>query len=578
THHLAALAFRVAALLWLLIVPKIHPVTERLSVVGVSLVEILALGLFWSERLATGLDTWATAALSVALLWTATRMDEAPLEHTLDGVTLAATAHALWALGQWCVGTGRPSAGFFNPNYLAAWLVLAIAWCAVRGGRSRLALVPVLALAVLASASRSALLALLVLGVLACARRSWKWALVFATATPIVALLVPSVRARIVGVGDAFAFDRMQIWSSAWRAGLRAPWGWGLGDASIAFRQVGVPLEHGWVRFPKTAYHAHNEVLQLWVELGLLGVVALLLAAILAASMLQGRQESRWNTGMVLAAITVPMLLSASLRVPVIAASAALMLGARARHVPLPTGFSRPWVAHASVALAAAAVLVTLPASAGRVFSEFAAGARAEGRLADAQSWSYTASTVAPFSVSAQLLRASVRFAATKDTEHALAELLDLSERFPGAPEPPERAERLLKTVPDNEARRALAVELAAIRTAREPNNALRWVTLALAHETNGDARLALESLERAIALEPNCASALAFLALASPPKSQTQLDYARRALRAASRAKHHHAHSAEVLRLSDRLHAEMRTLLGSPLDSPIRPLKWGMR
>ncbi|MEO1172480.1 MAG: O-antigen ligase family protein, partial [Myxococcota bacterium] len=358
-HHLAALGLRVAfigLLAWLL--SKSTRRCRHIFVLCVALsLPLVSIGLFSSERLIVGLDRWATVAgFSVAFLAASSAPDETRAQ-VLTGLFWAAAAQSIWAMLEAILTGSRASAGFFNPNHLGAWLLI-VGTSAGLDKRPWFSLL--CAGGVVATGSRSALIALLLITLVFLLQQKKGRLMVGAIGVAGAAVAtLPSIRNRFIGVGDAYAFDRLQIWATALRAGWLEPWGWGLGDARIPLRILGVPLQHGEVRYPKVATQAHSEWLEWWIEFGLLGVV--LLAVVLVAVAALPKSIGKLP---LLVAVSVPASFGASLRAPLIAFTAAIVLAnvATAETDPLPRKHKV-----ALVLLAALAVVATAPASLARL-------------------------------------------------------------------------------------------------------------------------------------------------------------------------------------------------------------------
>ncbi|MEL6547058.1 MAG: O-antigen ligase family protein, partial [Myxococcota bacterium] len=546
THYLSSQGLRVGALLWAVLTP-IRRGTPTLPAAGsLLLLATLGLGLLASERLAVGLDLWASAAVAAAVFVQAGRAEPRWLECSAKGIVIAGCAQALWAAAQWLFASGRPSGGFFNPNYLAAWLAICSMWTLSQGGRWRLWATPVLIAGVLATGSRSATLGLVLgIAVHGVFRLGVRAGLAL-TVAGIGAALAFVLRGRWVSDLDSYGFDRVQIWPTALKAGWLESWGWGLGDASHAFRMVGVELDHGAVRFPKVAYHAHNELLQLWVELGWLSLMVVA-ALLLALSPLKRTPK----TFSVVAAAAVPALLGGPLRVPVILCTIALFLGSELNDTTQER--EGPALGPLVLALAAIGLAVAFPGNVARLLRDQAARLQVTGTIDEARRRAEWAEALTPGDASIPLQAAALRYQQDQNAQTALETLYDLVERYPGDPRPPERAERVLGSLSASVERDRALLDVLNIRAAREPNSALVQVKRARALLRLNRADAARKALQHALVIEPNCANALALLATQSSDPAQAKR-LAAHALKAHRASKFHWKYPKAVLALSPGL------------------------
>lgn len=572
THYVARWTLLVGGWLWVATTPGRHRTSRLVLAVPGLILAFAALGSIRTERLVAASAVLSNVAFAAAVFWISTQASRTRIAATLDGFLAAAGFNAFWILGEALSGGARSAGGFFNPNHAGAWFAWASVYSALRGGPFGAGLCVVFGAAILATGSRSALLALIGGTLVILFARARRWAVAVCLASPLAVVAIAPLRARFLGVGDAFAFDRLTIWEAAWRAGVRQPWGWGVGDGPIALRQTGVSVLNGPVQFPKVAKHAHNELLQLWIELGVMTGVVIGLGLLLAAALVHfTRPGERVWTIAGITAIAIPAMLGETLRTPVLITSGALLLGYLVQRSGRTS--SRRASAYALV-VATLAVLAITPAVASRSLSERSATLRDQKQPQEALRTATRAETIAPYDLQARLLAASLRYQTSRDVKTALNELAQLATLFPGDPAPPERMVRLLENEVPGSERDTWIRRWLEERTVREPNNALVWVARARAHRRLGETEDTRRSLARALELEPHCARALAETAL-DTTDADDRFALAVRALHADRRSVHYRSHTAAVLRLPQRLRARMAELVPAGFSIPTKPLQW---
>ncbi|MDN5940307.1 MAG: O-antigen ligase family protein [Nitrospira sp.] len=183
----------------------------------------------------------------------------------------------------------RAKGTFFNPNFFATYeissAVLALGLLVGGGGFRRtekllLALVVVIScLAVLLAQSRGATVAFLVAVAFVGFTRYGKATLIVLLILVLVGIIVPNpLNERIIAVSkyDPFAYTRLEMWKSSLDRIVDHPIGIGLGMYKFASFQYRFPFGETIVRYGKRAESAHNEYLQLAVELGIAGLAVFL--------------------------------------------------------------------------------------------------------------------------------------------------------------------------------------------------------------------------------------------------------------------------------------------------------------
>jgi hypothetical protein len=227
--------------------------------------------------------------------------------------------------GGW-LGAPRPSGTFFNPNFLAGYL--AAVWAIVLGyvchvkaggllreerGRGRwrpslrlavaIVLLTVLLAGIVWTGSRGGALAWLVgTGVVVVARFGRKGASILLLLV-LIGLLVASPlrdRFRAEHAENPVGYARWQIWQSSVRQMIAHPMGVGLGLYQYVYPRYAFPVEGQIVRYGNVAQTAHDEYLQMGVELGIASILVFAWGVYLvgaeAVSLLRQRLR-RWQRG-----------------------------------------------------------------------------------------------------------------------------------------------------------------------------------------------------------------------------------------------------------------------------------------
>ena len=233
---------------------------------------------------------------------------------------------AVWTIAEGLVWqVPRPSGSFFNPNFLAGYLV--IAWSILlsslihrRGqsftlvhsskkhalwGLGALGALAVILIAILLTESRGGFFALFVATLFIMTMRlGWRVAAGCGTLLIILVLVVPNpIRARAVAEHsqNPVAYARWQMWQSAVRQMVDYPFGVGLGLYQYIHPRYAFPVEGEITRYGKTAQTPHNEYLQMGVEMGVASIMAFGVGVILVgreAMKLLHRRLVRWQRGL----------------------------------------------------------------------------------------------------------------------------------------------------------------------------------------------------------------------------------------------------------------------------------------
>ena len=190
------------------------------------------------------------------------------------------------------LGEARAKGTFFNPNFFATYEVVTLAltfgllsyqklndldwtnkaflWCT-----SAIAF-----LAFVMAQSRGAVFAFLIMALLLGIYRFGKMALVFLLVLVLAGLVLSNpIKQRVLDVSaqDPYAYTRFEIWENSLHRVADRPWGIGLGMYKYLSFQYRFPIEDSIVQYGKRAESAHNEYLQIAVELGIGGLALFLL-------------------------------------------------------------------------------------------------------------------------------------------------------------------------------------------------------------------------------------------------------------------------------------------------------------
>jgi putative inorganic carbon (HCO3(-)) transporter len=328
TTHLPVLIIRLILLTaltaWVLLSMK----SGALTVYRTRLVPVIAVFVAWaalwtvlSPYMAVSLQ-WLVSLLSyAAMLFLVLHLVESSEQvRWLVAVILGmGLFEAVVGVSQFLAGPERPTGTFFNPNFFAAYeaAVFALAFGLLcfgsrigpspsRWGRPLLWVTTVIVgLAFVLAQSRGALLAITAaVGFVGWYRFGRKFLAIFLVVLLAGATIPNPLQQRIVTAGqDPYAFTRLEIWKNSLQRISDHPWGMGLGVYKYASFQYRFPIEDAIARYAKRAESAHNEYLQMAVELGLVGLALFLTGIGLLGreihETLRGPLES-WERGVVI--------------------------------------------------------------------------------------------------------------------------------------------------------------------------------------------------------------------------------------------------------------------------------------
>lgn len=204
-------------------------------------------------------------------------------------LTAMGAGEGVWGLTQYFwMNEPRARGTFFNPNFFAAYeaaiFLLSLSILLIPG-REALSVfyhrwlwstATISLAAVVTAQSRGASAALAGAALFLGFRRYGKKALVIVSLCLLAVLVVPSpLQHRILHASaqDPYAYTRLEIWKSALLRLSEQPLGLGVGMFKQGSFQERFPLDGDIVRYRKRPESAHNEYLQMGVELGVVGLV-----------------------------------------------------------------------------------------------------------------------------------------------------------------------------------------------------------------------------------------------------------------------------------------------------------------
>jgi O-antigen ligase len=252
------------------------------------------LSLFWSPYKNASLQ-WVFSILFYAAVYLMAAQgirSRAQLRTLIVVVTGMGVAEGCWGITQYLwTGEARARGTFFNPNFFAAYeaavLLLTLGmllW--LKGGPQSIYLrawlwgaASVSFTAVVMAQSRGASAALAGAASFLGFSRYGKNALAIVFLCLVASLAVPSpLQHRILHASaqDPYAYMRLDIWKSALMRMSDQPLGIGVGMFKQGSFQERFPIEGDIVRYRKRPESAHNEYLQIGVELGFVGLALFL--------------------------------------------------------------------------------------------------------------------------------------------------------------------------------------------------------------------------------------------------------------------------------------------------------------
>lgn len=362
-----------------------------------------------------------------------------------------------------------------------------------------------------------------------------------------VAIIPNPLQQRVVAIGaqDPYAYTRLEIWKDSLKRVVDHPWGVGLGMYKYLSFQYRFPIEKAIAQYQKRAETAHNEYLQMAVELGVVGLLLFLVGAGLAGKeigdSLSGPLEG-WERGAVagLAGGVLGILAHASVdsvfHEPAIVLVLVLSVGLivvikrlKAPHAFVERRVAWPYcpsrVALLLVLTTALALLAIRPAAA---WYAFEAGERemTSGRAGQALAWFQWAARIDPGTSAyhdALGLAAFTLYRQTGDIERLRQTMESLQLGLELNPLDARLAHRLgalcalvadqYKAGSEQETLRKRAVEYFKQAIELDPYSPFNYVEIGKLHRSEGRAEEAMAWFRRATQFEPNFLPARVMLA-----------------------------------------------------------------
>jgi O-antigen ligase len=299
------LVLLTSGLIWLLGRMKAGEIflpQTRLDVCVVVFVGWAILSLLWSPYKSASLQ-WVLNLLSYAALFVMVTQgirSRGEISSIIVVVTFLGVCEGLFGIAQYLwMGETRARGTFFNPNFFAAseatvlLLSLGMLVFTKRGALSMFhrrwlwSSAAISLLSVVVAQSRGVFAALLGATLFLGMSRYGKKALVILSLCLLAVLVVPNPlqhRMFHAGAQDPYAYMRLAIWKSALIRLSDEPLGMGVGMFKQGSFQERFPIEGEIVRYRKRPESAHNEYLQMGVELGIVGLLLFLGGAMLWAA------------------------------------------------------------------------------------------------------------------------------------------------------------------------------------------------------------------------------------------------------------------------------------------------------
>lgn len=290
----AMLCFFTACVLGLMQRGNISIRNDRLLSLVFLFVGYAALTLVWSPYKNPGVQWLVTLSMYVVLFDTVLHAIRSSADARALICLLAGMGIVEGGIGlaqYFLLGEARARGTFFNPNFFGTYEVciaglVAGVLCFSSSQELRRweqgilwTALPVAVASFIVAQSRGAALAMgTVIAFVGIARFRYRVVAILACCLLAGALIPNPLKQRFIDVSvqDPYAYSRVDIWKSSLQRVMDHPLGFGLGMYKYTSFQYRFPVPRDIARYGKRAESAHNEYLQMAVELGVAGVVVFL--------------------------------------------------------------------------------------------------------------------------------------------------------------------------------------------------------------------------------------------------------------------------------------------------------------
>ena len=212
--------------------------------------------------------------------------DRRQIRYAIYALIAMGCFESLVGIAQWVyLGYPRPKGTFYNPNFLAGYLVpiaalvlaLALSRASVKWTERSAGIVifAIMVATIMLTGSRGGALVLFVAVSSVLWLRYGKVTWIVMLVTVLLLAIIPNpLPQRILSEhqNNPFAYSRFDIWQSSIDRAIDYPLGVGMGMYKYLSQQYPTPQENVMARYARRAKTAHNEYLHMTVELGFAGV------------------------------------------------------------------------------------------------------------------------------------------------------------------------------------------------------------------------------------------------------------------------------------------------------------------
>jgi len=297
TTHLPILVIRLALLLylttWLFRLARggsAVVIKDPLCVLVLMFAGYAGITLWWTPYKNAGVQWLVTLLMYTVVFGAVIQTIRSTMEMRMLVLVIAGMGivESVWGLGQYILlGEARARGTFFNPNFFGTYeacmvgVACGVLCCVPRKELRRWEKVGFWMLLALASTgfviaqSRGAVLALGAVLAFVGLYRFRIWAIAILICGLIAGMAIPNpLKQRFVDVStqDPYAYSRIDIWKNSLERVVDRPMGFGAGMYKYTSFQYRFPVSREIARYGKRAESAHNEYIQMAVELGMGGV------------------------------------------------------------------------------------------------------------------------------------------------------------------------------------------------------------------------------------------------------------------------------------------------------------------